>query len=112
MKTRTMIASTIMTMSMLRGVIAMTAMMIAVIAGGVGGVAGAIVGVVAITVAQRGEHGIARTLAHAYPLQPQALGPLLALLAEHYGVAGEVLALGRVALGDNGELGAPVALLH
>jgi hypothetical protein len=69
-------------------------------------------GVVAITVAQRGEHGIARTLAHAYPLQPQALGSLLALLAERYGIAGELHALGRIALDDNGELGAPIALLH
>ncbi len=69
-------------------------------------------GVVAISVAQRGEHGKARMLAHAYPLQPQALGPLLALLAERHGVTGELHALGRVVLDDNGELGAPIALLH
>ena len=35
-------------------------------------------GVIAVTVAQRGDGGHARALAHAYPLQPQALGPLLA----------------------------------
>ena len=39
-------------------------------------------GVVAVSVAQRGAAGAARVLAHAYPLHPQALGPLLASLAE------------------------------
>ncbi len=69
-------------------------------------------GVVAITVAQRGDGGHARALAHAYPLQPQALGPLLALLADRYGGAGELHALGRVMLDDHGRLGAPTTALH
>lgn len=69
-------------------------------------------GVVAITVAQRGDGGHARALAHAYPLQPQALGPLLARLADRYGGAGELHALGRVMLDDNGRLGAPATALH
>ncbi|MES1153352.1 MAG: hypothetical protein ABUL45_00305, partial [Rhodanobacter sp.] len=69
-------------------------------------------GVIAVTVAQRGDGGHARALAHAYPLQPQALGPLLALLADRYGSAGELHALGRVVLGDDGRLGAPATSLH
>ena len=69
-------------------------------------------GVIAVTVAQRGDGGHARALAHAYPLQPQALGPLLALLADRYGSAGELHALGRVVLGDDGRLGAPATALH
>ena len=69
-------------------------------------------GVVAITVAQRGQGGQARALAHAYPLQPQALGPLLALLAERYGAPGELHALGRILLDEQGRLGAPAAALH
>jgi hypothetical protein len=69
-------------------------------------------GVIAISVAQRGERGVPRVLALAYPLQPQALGPLLAMLAEHYGVAGELHALGRIVLDENGKLGAPIDLLH
>lgn len=69
-------------------------------------------GVIAVTVAQRGDGGHARALAHAYPLQPQALGPLLARLADRYGSAGELHALGRVVLGDDGRLGAPATALH
>jgi hypothetical protein len=69
-------------------------------------------GVVAITVAQRGDGGHARALAHAYPLQPQALGPLLALLTDRYGSAGELHALGRVVLDGDGRLGAPPTALH
>jgi len=69
-------------------------------------------GVVAITVAQRGEAGRARALAHAYPLQQQALGPLLARLADQYGIAAELHALGRIMLDDNGHLGAPATALH
>ncbi|GGY35385.1 hypothetical protein GCM10008098_30610 [Rhodanobacter panaciterrae] len=69
-------------------------------------------GVVAITVAQRGEGGTARALAHGYPLQPQALGPLLARLADRYGIAAELHALGRVMLDDRGQLSAPVTALH
>jgi hypothetical protein len=69
-------------------------------------------GVVAITVTQRGEGGRARVLAHGYPLAPQALGPLLALLAERHGSAGELHALGRIVLDDDGGLGAPATALH
>jgi len=69
-------------------------------------------GVVAITVAQRGDGGQARALAHGYPLQPQALGPLLARLADHYGIAAELHAAGRIVLDDEGRLGAPAAALH
>jgi hypothetical protein len=68
--------------------------------------------VVVVTVAQRGEGGRARALAHGYPLQQQALGPLLARLADHYGIAAELHALGRVVLDDNGQLSAPAAALH
>ena len=69
-------------------------------------------GVVALTVAQRGNGGAARALAHGYPLQPQALGPLLALLADHYDIAAELHALGRIVLDECGRLGAPATALH
>jgi hypothetical protein len=69
-------------------------------------------GVVAVTVAQPAGAGPARVLAHAYPLQPRALGPLLHRLADGYGIAGELDALGRVVLDDAGELGAPATVLH
>ena len=69
-------------------------------------------GVVALTVAQRGDGGAARALAHGYPWQPQALGPLLALLADRYGIAPELHALGRVVLDERGQLGAPATALH
>ena len=69
-------------------------------------------GVIAVTVAQRGEGGRARALAHGYPLQQQALGPLLARLADQYGIAGELHALGRIVLDDGGGLGAPATALH
>jgi hypothetical protein len=69
-------------------------------------------GVIALTVAQRGNGGAARALAHAYPLQPQALGPLLALLADRYGIATELHALGRIVLDEHGRLGAPATALH
>ncbi|GAB2541075.1 hypothetical protein GCM10027065_10930 [Rhodanobacter koreensis] len=69
-------------------------------------------GVVAISVAQRGAAGGARMLAHAYPLQPQALGPLIALLSGRYGTAAELHALGRIVLDEHGQLGAPATVLH
>jgi len=69
-------------------------------------------GVVAITVAQRGDGGRARALAHGYPLQPNALGPLVALLAERYAIPADLHALGRVMLDDEGRLGTPATLLH
>jgi hypothetical protein len=69
-------------------------------------------GVVAITVAQRGPGGTARVLACAYPLQPTALGPLVATLADRFGIASELHALGRIQLDENGQLGAPTTPLH
>ncbi|OOG38984.1 hypothetical protein [Rhodanobacter sp. C05] len=69
-------------------------------------------GVVAVSVAQRSAAGVARVLAHAYPLQPQALGPLLALLAERYHTAADLHALGRIVLDEHGRLGAPAIALH
>jgi hypothetical protein len=69
-------------------------------------------GVVAITVAQRGAGGVARVLAHGYPLRPSALGPLLALLADRYAIPAELHALGEVWLDAAGALGAPATALH
>lgn len=69
-------------------------------------------GVVAVTVAQRGDGGAPRVLAHAYPMQPRALGPLLAALTERYHSAAELQAPGRVVLDADGRLSAPVASLH
>ena len=69
-------------------------------------------GIVAVTVTQRGEGGRARSLAHGYPLQPGSLGPLVAMLAQRYGSATDVLALGTVVIDDNGGLGAPDTPLH
>ncbi|HEV2682660.1 MAG TPA: hypothetical protein VGV14_19325 [Rhodanobacter sp.] len=68
-------------------------------------------GVVAVSVAQRDGVGM-RALAHGYPLQPQALGPLLARLADRYRIAAELHALGRVVLDEHGQLGAPAIALH
>jgi hypothetical protein len=68
-------------------------------------------GVIAVTVAQR-DGGSTRILAHGYPLQPGALAPLLALLADRYGIAAELHALGRVMLDDGGRLSAPTNTLH
>jgi hypothetical protein len=68
-------------------------------------------GVVAITVAQCGA-GRARVLAHAYPLQPAALGPLLAALADHFGSTSDLHALGHIQLDENGRLSAPSQALH
>ncbi|HEX7813640.1 hypothetical protein [Dyella sp.] len=69
-------------------------------------------GVIAVTVAQRGDGGMARALAHAYPLAPASLGPMIALLAERYGTASDLHALGRVVLDAQGRLGAPATPLH
>ncbi|QAU24645.1 hypothetical protein EO087_12125 [Dyella sp. M7H15-1] len=69
-------------------------------------------GIVAITVAQRGPTGSARALAHGYPLQPAALGPLIAMLAEHFGTASDLHALGRIQLDESGQLSAPAIALH
>lgn len=69
-------------------------------------------GVVAVTLAQRGEGGRARVLAHGYPLQPRALGPLVAALAERSGIPAELHALGRIVLDEQGRLAAPAQALH
>ena len=69
-------------------------------------------GVVAITVAQRGEGGRARVLAHAYPLQPRALGALARRWPRSYGIAPDLHALGRIVLDADGQLGAPDTPLH
>ncbi|MDQ6647290.1 MAG: hypothetical protein M3Y93_08660 [Pseudomonadota bacterium] len=69
-------------------------------------------GVVAITVAQCGQGARARTLAHGYPLNPSALGPLLALFSDRYGVDGELHAMGRVVLDERGRLAAPGPSVH
>jgi hypothetical protein len=69
-------------------------------------------GVIAVTVAQRGEGGQARVLAHGYPLHPRALGPLVAALADQYNIAPDLHALGRILLDDQGRLGAPSESLH
>ena len=69
-------------------------------------------GVVAVTVAQRGDGGRARVLAHGYPLHPQALGPLVANLADRYGIVPDLHALGRILLDPEGQLGAPAEALH
>jgi len=69
-------------------------------------------GVVAVTVAQPAAAERSRVLAHAYPLQSRALGVLLQRLADQYGIASELDALGRVGLDEAGELGVPSAVLH
>jgi hypothetical protein len=69
-------------------------------------------GVVAVTLAQRGPAGRARVLAHGYPLHPAALGPLVATLADRFGIASDLHALGRIQLDENGRLGAPATALH
>ncbi|WP_199098339.1 hypothetical protein [Dyella sp. ASV21] len=69
-------------------------------------------GVVAVTLAQRGDGGRARVLAHGYPLHPKALGPLVAALADRFDVAPDLHALGRIQLDADGQLGAPDTPLH
>ncbi|MGN2248372.1 hypothetical protein ACFWZ3_16965 [Frateuria sp. GZRR35] len=59
-------------------------------------------GTVALSVAQRGAEGRPRLLAHGYPLAPQALGPLVAVLAARFGIEPALQALGRVVLDENG----------
>jgi hypothetical protein len=69
-------------------------------------------GIVAITVAQRGPGGRAHVLAHGYPLHPGALGPLVTSLADRFGAAGDLHALGRIQLDEQGQLSAPAVALH
>jgi hypothetical protein len=68
-------------------------------------------GIVAISAAQHAG-GRSHLLAHGYPLQPQALLPLAAALAERYGAADELQRLGKILLDEQGGLGAPAASLH
>ena len=68
--------------------------------------------VVAVTAAQPGEGSQPRVLAHGYPLQPRALGPLLAALAERYGGSAELQRHGRIVLDEHGQLAAPSMPLH
>ena len=69
-------------------------------------------GVVAITVAQRGQVARARPLAHGYPLHPRALGPLLAMLSDRFGIEGKLQPMGRIVLDEHGRLGAPGESVH
>lgn len=69
-------------------------------------------GVAAVTVAQRGAAGLAHVLAHGYPLQSAALGPLVATLADQFGAASDLHALGKIQLDEQGLLSGPAAALH
>lgn len=68
-------------------------------------------GTIAVTAAQPGRDGHPRLLAHGYPLTPQALGPLVAVLAARLTVEPALHALGKVVLDDDG-LSAPVQVRH
>lgn len=68
-------------------------------------------GTVAVTAAQPGIDGQPRLLAHGYPLSPQALGPLVAVLAARLGIEPALHALGRVAV-DAAGLSAPAPTRH
>ena len=69
-------------------------------------------GVVAVTAAQlAGASGI-RVLAHGYPLQPGALGPLRQRLAAQHGGSDSLQALGRIVLDEGGALAAPAPGVH
>ncbi|MBA2077009.1 hypothetical protein [Rhodanobacter sp. PCA2] len=69
-------------------------------------------GVVAVTVAQPGEASRPQVLAHAYPLQPRALGPMLEALSTRYGSARELQAPGGIVMDEHGRLAAPAQSLH
>ena len=69
-------------------------------------------GVVAVTVAQRGSAGRASVLAHGYPLRSAALGSLLSVLADRFGAASDLHALGKIQLDEHGALAAPAVALH
>jgi hypothetical protein len=69
-------------------------------------------GVVAVTVAQRGSAGRASVLAHGYPLRSAALGSLLSVLADRFGAASDLHALGKIQLDERGVLAAPAVALH
>ncbi|RUL76113.1 hypothetical protein [Dyella choica] len=69
-------------------------------------------GVVAVTVAQAGPARRAQVLAHAYPVQPTALGAVVTMLADRFGASSDLHAMGRIQLDEQGLLGAPAAALH
>jgi hypothetical protein len=69
-------------------------------------------GVVAVTLAQHGPGGMARVLAHGYPLHAQALGPLLAVLGDRHAIVADLHTLGRIVLDPQGRLSAPAVPLH
>ena len=69
-------------------------------------------GVATVTVAQRGAAGLARVLAHGYPLRSSALGPLVTTLADQFGATSDLHALGKIQLDEHGLLSAPAAALH
>jgi hypothetical protein len=68
-------------------------------------------GTVAVTAAQHGADGRPRLLAHGYPLAPQALGPLVAVLAARCGIEPALHAQGRVVVDACG-LAVPAAVHH
>ncbi|QWT19734.1 hypothetical protein KPL74_18530 [Bacillus sp. NP157] len=68
-------------------------------------------GMAAITVAQP-VPGKARVLAHGYPLEPNALVPLLEAMATRYGTDSELQTLGRLMLDERAQLTAPAPSLH
>ena len=68
-------------------------------------------GTVAITAAQAGTDGRPRLLAQAYPLAPEAMGPLVAVLAARYDIEPALQATGRVVLDADG-LSVPTPLRH
>jgi hypothetical protein len=58
-------------------------------------------GVIAVSAAQRG-NGTVLLLANGYPMQAQALGLLVASLADRYGIGAELHALGQIVLDERG----------
>jgi hypothetical protein len=68
-------------------------------------------GTVAVTAMQAGDGGRPRLLAHGYPLAPQALGALVAVLAARYRIEPALHAQGRVVVDAVG-LAAPAAVRH
>ena len=51
-------------------------------------------------------------LAHGYPLRSAALGSLLSVLADRFGAASDLHALGKIQLDERGVLAAPAVALH
>ncbi|KJV28430.1 hypothetical protein VI08_16815 [Luteibacter yeojuensis] len=68
-------------------------------------------GMAAVTVAQPAP-GKARVLAHGFPLEPNALAPMLEALASRYRTEPAVHTLGRMLLDEHGGLTAPAPSVH